>query len=83
MNLTSINRRNNKDKINQDKEPWKGIEGREPRLKVIETGRQGDRWLERESGGQTASKADRQPEREKGCQPVREEQTGRQAGRQT
>lgn len=34
---------------------------------------------ERESGGQTAREADRQPGRERSCQPVREEQTGRQA----
>lgn len=48
-------------------------------LNVTETGRRGDRWLERESGGQTAREPDRQPGRERSCQPAREEQTGRQA----
>lgn len=83
MNLTGINMtRNKKGTINQDREPWQGIEGRKTKAKeVVETGRRGDRWLERKWWAN--SQRSRQTTREKGCQPVREEQTSRQAGRQT
>lgn len=45
---------------------------------MTETGRRGDRWLGRESGGQTAREADRQPERKK--LPASEGGADRQAG---
>lgn len=48
---------------------------------MTETGRRGDRWLERERWAN--SQESRQTTRERGCQPVREEQTGRQADTRT
>lgn len=45
--------------------------------RVIETGRQGDRRLKREWWAN--SQRSRQTTRERSCQPVREEQAGRQA----
>lgn len=45
--------------------------------RMIETGRRGDRWLKREWWAN--SQRSRQTTRERRCQPVREEQAGRQA----
>lgn len=85
MNLISINRRrNNKDKINQDREPWQGIEGRKTQAKS-DRDRQAGRQMARERvvGKQPAKQTDNQREKKAASQSGRSRPAGRQAGRQT
>lgn len=83
MNLTSINRRrNNKDKINQDREPWQSIEGRKTQAKS-DRDRQAGRQMAREREWWANSQQSRQTTRERKRLPASQGGADRQAGRQT